>query len=600
MCMVKKIREKLSVFSNYLKLYKKSLRLVLDASPVFSVTMLILVPMQAALPAATIYLANYLINEMSESGNVVNTVVIFWGITFLLGNVISPFITFIQGKLTDDLTYHLNMSIMKKSESLQTIHFFENSEFLNNIELVSSEASWRPVNLLVFGTSIIGSLITFVSMIVLLAGLNMFIALILLVALLPQAILAYKIQQQAFETLVSNTEDSRKLNYYTKAVIESKTIKEVRLFNLYQFFQEKYKQAFHRIKNSVDKNRNKQAITSIVFLIFTSLASVWSFMYIVNDIQRGRLGVGSILVFSSSVIYILQSSTRFVEDSSLLYDTLLYMDKYFTFLSLADKSADTKERDVSLTREPSTGLTLQDVSFKYPNTDHLVLKNVSFSIAEGEKIAVVGANGAGKSTLVKLLMRLYSYGEGTITFDGVDIETMDILAYRNRFSAVFQDYAKFNLSLRENVMISDLVNNHSDESVRTYLKQSGFDTKELNIGLDQQLGVKFSDGRELSGGQWQKVALARGMYADRSILILDEPTASIDVQTEYELFTRFIEMSKDKTVLFITHRLSLVKQADKVLVLKDGEVVGFDHHDALMDTNSYYRRMYEMQANPYK
>lgn len=231
--MVKKIREKLSVFSNYLKLYKKSLRLVLDASPVFSVTMLILVPMQAALPAATIYLANYLINEMSESGNAVNTVVIFWGITFLLGNVISPFITFIQGKLTDDLTYHLNMSIMKKSESLQTIHFFENSEFLNNIELVSSEASWRPVNLLVFGTSIIGSLITFVSMIVLLAGLNMFIALILLVALLPQAILAYKIQQQAFETLVSNTEDSRKLNYYTKAVIESKTIKEVRLFNLY-------------------------------------------------------------------------------------------------------------------------------------------------------------------------------------------------------------------------------------------------------------------------------------------------------------------------------------------------------------------------------
>ena len=600
MCMVKKIREKLSVFSNYLKLYKKSLRLVLDASPVFSVMMLILVPMQAALPAATIYLANYLINEMSESGNVVNTVVIFWGITFLLGNVISPFITFIQGKLTDDLTYHLNMSIMKKSESLQTIHFFENSEFLNNIELVSSEASWRPVNLLVFGTSIIGSLITFVSMIVLLAGLNMFIALILLVALLPQAILAYKIQQQAFETLVSNTEDSRKLNYYTKAVIESKTIKEVRLFNLYQFFQEKYKQAFYRIKNSVDKNRNKQAITSIVFLIFTSLASVWSFMYIVNDIQRGRLGVGSILVFSSSVIYILQSSMRFVEDSSLLYDTLLYMDKYFTFLSLADKSADTKECDVSLTREPSTGLTLQDVSFKYPNTDHLVLKNVSFSIAEGEKIAVVGANGAGKSTLVKLLMRLYSYGEGTITFDGVDIETMDILAYRNRFSAVFQDYAKFNLSLRENVMISDLVNNHSDESVRTYLKQSGFDTKELNIGLDQQLGVKFSDGRELSGGQWQKVALARGMYADRSILILDEPTASIDVQTEYELFTRFIEMSKDKTVLFITHRLSLVKQADKVLVLKDGEVVGFDHHDALMDTNSYYRRMYEMQANPYK
>ena len=180
--MVKKIREKLSVFSNYLKLYKKSLRLVLDASPVFSVMMLVLVPMQAALPAATIYLANYLINEMSESGNIVNTVVIFWGITFLLGNVISPFITFIQGKLTDDLTYHLNMSIMKKSESLQTIHFFENSEFLNNIELVSSEASWRPVNLLVFGTSIIGSLITFVSMIVLLAGLNMFIALILLVA----------------------------------------------------------------------------------------------------------------------------------------------------------------------------------------------------------------------------------------------------------------------------------------------------------------------------------------------------------------------------------------------------------------------------------
>lgn len=220
---------------------------------------------------------------------------------------------------------------------------------------------------------------------------------------------------------------------------------------------------------------------------------------------------------------------------------------------------------------------------------------------KGEKIAIVGENGAGKSTLVKLILRLYHQNSGTVRFDGVHFEEFDIDSYRKQFCAVFQDFSKFDLTLRENVTLAEERTQKTDAAVVEALRRGGFtDETTSGLSLDQMLGKRFDDARELSGGQWQKLALSRAFYRDSDIFILDEPTAALDPRIEFMIFNKFMELSENKTVLFVTHRLASVRNADKVLLLKNGKVLGFDTHEALMQANDYYRELYQMQAAMYQ
>ena len=220
-------------------------------------------------------------------------------------------------------------------------------------------------------------------------------------------------------------------------------------------------------------------------------------------------------------------------------------------------------------------------------------------------IAIVGENGAGKSTLVKLILRLYRQNSGTVKFDGVCFEDFEIESYRRQFGAVFQDFSRFDLTVRENVTLSEECTQKTDKGVLAALRQSGFGDGSVNdmandIPCGQMLGKRFGDSRELSGGQWQKLALARAFYRDADILVLDEPTAALDPETEFLVFNRFMELAKDKTVLFVTHRMASVREADKVLFLKDGRVLGFDAHEVLLRTNGHYREICQMQASMYQ
>ena len=279
----------------------------------------------------------------------------------------------------------------------------------------------------------------------------------------------------------------------------------------------------------------------------------------------------------------------------MLYDTLLYMSNFFDFLAL--------EEETSFGNQEVPGefdsLGFQNVSFTYPGADKATLSQVSFDMERGQKIALVGENGAGKSTLIKLLLGFYLADQGQVQFDGHNILDLDIDHYRQQFSAVFQDFAKFDLTVRENVALSRIDQVDDPHALQASLQRGGIEEGDL-LTLDQTLGKRFEDSRELSGGQWQKLALARAFYSQAPILILDEPTAALDARAENQLVTKFLELAEDKTVLFVTHRLAMVKKADKVLVLKDGQVVGFDHHDQLLQHNAYYADLYALQADLYR
>ena len=580
---------------NYLSLYFKSFKYLWSASKSNVFVLLLVIPLQALLPSITLYIANYLIdNVYSLSNKILYIVLAAWGLSFLLNNVFAPLVTLVQGKLTDDLTFKLNYDIMKKSKEIETIDYYEDHNFYNDIEILSSESSWRPVNLLVFGTSIISNAILFVSMLFIFASFHVLIALAMLFVLVPQAIIAYSLQAQAFETLVSNSEESRKLEYYSQTLLSSKSIKEVRLYNLYKFFIDKYTASFNKIKKGVHKERKKKFRNSLFFLIVTALISVGTFIYIIYSIRKGSLGLGAIMLFASSVVYAMNSMSRLIEDSSLLYDTLLYMEKFFKFNEIkTDFECGNLEMPDDI-----DNIEFKNISFTYPNGDKKALNNISFSVNKGEKIAIVGENGAGKTTLVKLLSRFYKIDDGAIFINGVPISNYSYEAYREKIAAIFQDFAKFDLSIRENIVISDLKKKENNDEIELALKKSGFD-KDFTANLDKVLGQRFEDSTDISGGQWQRLALARAFYSVAPILILDEPTSALDARIEYEIFQKFLELTEGKTVFFITHRLASVRQADKILVLKDGRVEAFDDHETLMKRDAYYRELYEMQSSLY-
>ncbi len=585
---------KVSEYKTYLALYVKSILYLWKTSPFNVLILIVTIPIQALLPSLSLYIANILINRMNNlSQQLLFLLLGVWGVAFLLNNIFTPLTTMIQGKLTDDLTYTLNCDIMKKSEEIQTIDYFEDNNFYNDIQLLSSEASWRPVNLLVFGTSIISNAILFISMLVIFASFHPVIALLMLLVLVPQGMISYSLQQQAFEVLVSNSEESRKLEYYSQVLLSSEAIKDVRLYNLYNFFMKKYTQSFSSIKRNIQKTRLKKFNSSVIFLILTALLSVGSFIYIIYSIKVGQLGIGAIMLFSSSIVYAINSMSRLIEDSSLLYDTLLYMEKFFKFIALPSES---KSATVAV---PSSieKIDFVDVSFKYPTNENYALRNISFSVNKGEKIAIVGENGAGKTTLIKLLTRFYNIEEGELLINNISISNFDPEKFRENVSAIFQDFSKFDLTLRENVGISNIQEINADDQILKALEDSGFECSLSD--LNTILGKKFDHSRDLSGGQWQKVALARAFFSHSPILILDEPTAALDARTEYELFEKFLKLTEGKTVFFITHRLSSVRQADKILLLRNGRIEGFDKHDSLMRTNKYYEELYTMQSSLY-
>ena len=585
---------KVSEYKTYLALYVKSILYLWKTSPFNVLILIVTIPIQALLPSLSLYIANILINRMNNlSQQLLFLLLGVWGVAFLLNNIFTPLTTMIQGKLTDDLTYTLNCDIMKKSEEIQTIDYFEDNNFYNDIQLLSSEASWRPVNLLVFGTSIISNTILFISMLVIFASFHPVIALLMLLVLVPQGLISYSLQQQAFEVLVSNSEESRKLEYYSQVLLSSEAIKDVRLYNLYNFFMKKYTQSFSSIKRNIQKTRLKKFNSSVIFLILTALLSVGSFIYIIYSIKVGQLGIGAVMLFSSSIVYAINSMSRLIEDSSLLYDTLLYMEKFFKFIALP---SDSKSATVAV---PSSieKIDFVDVSFKYPTNENYALKHISFSVNKGEKIAIVGENGAGKTTLIKLLTRFYNIEEGELLINNISISNLDPEKFRENVSAIFQDFSKFDLTLRENVGISNIQEINADDQILKALEDSGFESSLSD--LNTILGKKFDHSRDLSGGQWQKVALARAFFSHSPILILDEPTAALDARTEYELFEKFLKLTEGKTVFFITHRLSSVRQADKILLLRNGRIEGFDKHDALMKTNKYYEELYTMQSSLY-
>lgn len=587
----------------YIQLYAKSMKEIGHASSLLTVLLFVLIAFQAILPLLTILCIQAIVNQLIMGYEALSHLLIpvaGWIIAYGYTSLAIPLIKNVEGILSDRLIEHVNVSMMKKSKELQEIALFEDADFYNDLHFISEQASWRPINLVIFGSGILQFLMTLVSLTLLIASYSPWLAILLLFAILPNSYFSFLIQQDAFESMVAGSEEIREMRYYSDVLLSSEYAKEARIYHYFDFFIQKYQKKYQLSHQRIMKSRYKKMRLSFFSALMSVLISLISILWFISEVMKGNIMVGSLVAFANALSYMNESAGGLVEHTSMLYDTLLYMEKYFDFMNRKD-DVQNKETCQCFDSHYET-IHFSDISFQYPHQQAWALSHIDFVIHRKEKIAIVGENGSGKTTLIKILCRFYPLQSGNIYFDQMDITDFDLESYRREIAAVFQDFGQYDLTLQENIGLGNLEKMKEELLMKEVIHRAGLTAffERIHENLHQMLGTRFEDAVNLSGGEWQKLAIARALLADREMIFLDEPTASLDPRSEYEIYQRFLELVNDKTVFFITHRLAAVKMADRVLVLKNGQLHGFDTHENLMQSNEYYREMYEMQAQSYQ
>lgn len=574
----------------FLKVLLKSFKLFFIAGKAQLILLLFftviqgLVPIMIAQSTRTILDSLNILKDSSLTFAVV-ILVITWGFWNLINFIINPLSLHIQGNLTDKLILSCNLKALETMRRINDLSTMEESRFFDEQQLLEQELAWRPVNLIVFTFSFIRGFITVLSMMVSLIPFHPLIPVLLLLSLMPQAVQLYRLQQEAFENMVERNPLSRKMQYWSHLLLERTTFREAKIFGYESYAISKYQNLFSQIYEKSSADRKKKTVSTLMFFIIGAAGSTACFLWVISQFRTNNLSIGSIGLFSTYIIISSQSFITLIQDGALLYDTCLFMDKYFSFI---DRKPALKNGTIKL--KSISSIEFRNVTFYYPGTDHPALKNLSFKMEGKKQYAIVGENGSGKTTILNLICRFYDPQEGQVLINGYPLSSLEINSYRTHISMLFQDYARYELTAKENISISDTSKEPVVQKINDSLKNSGLYNKFSTFadGIDQQLGKKFENGTELSGGEWQKVALARSLYRDCSLFILDEPSSSMDAISQAVFWKNISEYTKNKLSVMVTHKVSSLKNTDCIFVLKNGSVAEQGKHSQLTEQNGLY------------
>lgn len=391
------------------------------------------------------------------------------------------------------------------------------------------------------------------------------------------------------------------MNYYSDIMVNKDLVKEIRMFDLGDTFIEKFCKVFDNYYKGLRRLILSENLWSIVMIIASSLVNCVFYVMLAKGVFDGKYMIGDYSLYTNALVSISGYVSTLISTSATIYEGTLFIDNLITFMKCKPQIAARGETPATLTRG-SHIIEFVNVSFAYPGTDHLVLKNINLKFEQGDTVVLVGLNGAGKTTLIKLLTRLYDPTEGQILLDGVDLREYDPKELYKIFGIIFQDFGKYAVTVSENIQFGEIGGEHSDERVRDAAIAANADDYILRLpdGYETSLMRFFErEGIELSIGQWQKLAIARAFYSNSDILILDEPTASLDAIAEQEIYDQFDRLRHDKTTIFVSHRLSSATVATKIVVLEYGEVVEEGNHRELMEKQGKYYELFTTQAKHY-
>jgi len=498
------------------------------------------------------------------------------------------------------VTDHVSDMIHAKSIEVD-LQYYEDSKYYDVLHRAQEEAPHRPTSIIANLMQVIQGVVTVVAMVGLLLALSWVVGLIVLVAALPSAIVRLRYSGKMYRWQRGATAADRQAWYLHWLLTDSSHAKEVRLFDLGPLFRGWFRELRTTLRHERLGITAKRSLADLASATIATLAVFGTFAYVAWRTIMGAMSVGRMVVYYQAFQTSLSALQQVLTGLAALYEDNLFLTYFHEFLAL-ERTVEEPAHPTPVPKPITEGVVFDSVSFHYPETTRTAIDAVSLHIRPGEVVALVGANGSGKTTLVKLLCRLYSPQAGKVTIDGIDLREFATSDLRREMSVIFQDYAQYQLTARQNIWVGNIDRPEDDPGVVAAAQKAGADEviRGLDAGYDTMLGKWFDEGEELSIGEWQKVALARAFYRDAGILILDEPTSALDPISEWSIFERIREMAEGRAVVLISHRFSTVHRADRIYILDKGHVAESGTHAELMDLDGTYRRMYEVQARAYQ
>ncbi len=594
-------------------------KLVWKTGPWILFAMLFFAIFQGVMPVIGSKISQFVLNELQSSyGDFSGNLAAFLGTTVfyllvfmfsynILNSVVGTLkntVTRISGEL---VVRTVKLEIMNKAKNLD-ICSFDLPAFYEKLENANREAGMRPIQILSSTFSIFSTIITLISYIIILATELWWAALVMVAVSVPSAIINFHYRRKNFQYMRSRSKDRRQMNYYSDLMVNKDMAKEVRMFGLADTFIGRYRETFDRYYIGIRKLILRENMWHVIITIVSAVVNCLFYAWFAYLVVTGEHQIGDYSLYTGALGAVAGQVGALITTSAGIYEGTLFIDNLTSFLA-EEKTVvpvTPEGEPIAEPRKVNHGaahtIEFRHVSFIYPGTERKVLDDVNLVIRPGETLVLVGLNGAGKTTLLKLLTRLYDPTEGTILLDGEDIRSYDVDDLYSMYGIIFQDFGKYAVSVSENIRFGDIRKEVNDDAIRAAAADAdatdyighlpgGFDTPLMRIFEE--------DGIELSIGQWQKLAIARAFYSDSDVLILDEPTASLDPMAEQEIFNQFDRLRADKTTIFVSHRLSSATVASKIAVLEYGKLIEEGDHRTLMQKRGRYYELFSTQAKRY-
>ncbi|MGH7509008.1 MAG: ABC transporter ATP-binding protein [Gemmatimonadales bacterium] len=594
----------------------KLLRMVWDTNPGYVVGILLLRVARSAVPLAVLWVGKLIVDEVvlaigvASAGGPVpwSRLGVLLGIELaiaLVGEGLSRLSALLESLLGDLFANRTSVQLMRHAATLD-LEQFEDAEIYDKLERARRQTVGR-IGLFTMLLATLQDLITLVSLSVALAVYVPWLLVLLIVAVLPSLLGETHFASLGYSLLYSWTPERRQLDYLRYIGASDVSAKELKLFGLSDFLVGRYDRLSHDFYLANKRLAVRRSVASTLLAAIGTLGYYAAYAVIVYltvigyQSPAGPFTIGVLTFLAGSFRQSRDLIQRVLLSLSQVFEQSLYLEDLFTFLDI-EPTIRLRPGARQVPVPIRTGFVFEGVGFKYPGSELWAVKGLDFSLSPGERLALVGENGAGKTTLVKLLARLYDPTEGRILLDGVDLREYDVESLRRDVGVIFQDFVRYDFMLRENIAVGNIGRLGDEPAIQTAAERSLADSvaRRLTGRYEQMLGKRFEGGVDLSGGEWQKVALARAYMRDAQLLILDEPTAALDARAEYEVFLRFSELTKGRMAVLISHRFSTVRMADRILVLRGGELVEQGTHEALVEVGGLYAELFQLQAAGYR
>lgn len=582
-------------------------KLVWQSGPGMTAANILLRLLKAAVPFALLYVGKMIIDEVvflnrtqrSFAENHLWELVAVEFILAISSDGLTRAIALMDGLLGDLFANHTSVRIMEHAAQLD-LDQFEDAVFYDKLERARQQTMGRTV-LLSQVMSQVQDLITIGFLAAGLLAFNPWLILLLIIAILPAFIGESYFNDQTYALTRSQTPQRRELDYLRYIGASDETAKEIKMFSLSRFIIDRFKSLSDQFYADNRRIAIRRSAWGIFFAMLGSCGYYAAYLFIIASTIKGNLSIGELTFLAGSFRQLRALLEGMLGRFSTVSQGAIYLSDFFDFFRLQPE-IDNTPSPRKFPNPIQQGFTFEDVGFRYHNSERWAIRRLNFTLHPTEKLALVGENGAGKSTLVKLLARLYEPAEGRILLDGHNLREYDLTDLRKHIGIIFQDFLRFQMTFSQNIAAGNIDEKDNKNLIQRSAVQSLAHqlAGKLPNGYEQMLGKRFADGVELSGGEWQKVAIARAYMRDAQLMILDEPTSALDARAESEVFERFTELTKGKMAVLISHRFSTVRMADRIMVLKNGEIAEIGSHDELLLRGGHYADLFRLQATGYQ